>query len=658
MKMKIKWPSKKQWVQIFKVLNKKERTAFLIFLALFLGSSLSLIVILYCKNTEVQPAIGGKYSEGVVGAPRFINPIYAQGSDVDRDLVEIIFSGLMQYGPTGEIIPDAAKEVKIVDDGLTYEVYLKDNVFWHDGEYLTADDVIFTVKTIQNPDYKSPLRANYLGIEVEKINERVLRFKLKSSYSGFLERLTFKILPEHIWQSISPQNFLLTNYNLKAVGSGPYRIKKIGQDSSGLIISLDLVRFKDYFDSQKPYLSEINFRFFESEEALSEAAKKGEVDGFSISSPEYFELFKKDKWQKISLSLPRYFALFLNPDKSRFLTDENIRQALNYGTDKTEIVESVLLGQAQIVDSPILPKIYGFETPAKVYEFDQAKAEELLAEAGLEKKDNQWVKPSQEELTEFKSELKEGSKGKEVTALQTCLARDPEVYPEGKITGYFGSQTKAAVIKFQEKYAQDILQPWGFIEGTGLVSKTTRAKLNELCSQPQKDNPLKFSLITVADPILEKVGLAIKNQWESLGIAVEIHAYPASQLEKDFIKPRNYEILLFGEILEAIPDPYPFWHSSQIKDPGLNLAKYENTKADKLLEAARTTLDEETRAEKYEAFQDILIKESPAVFLYSPDYLYWIGKEIKGMNAEIIVDPSKRFANIENWYIKTHRSWK
>jgi len=656
--MKIKWPSKKQWVQIFKVLNKKERTAFLIFLALFLGSSLSLIVILYCKNTEVQPAIGGKYSEGVVGAPRFINPIYAQGSDVDRDLVEIIFSGLMQYGPTGEIIPDAAKEVKIVDDGLTYEVYLKDNVFWHDGEYLTADDVIFTVKTIQNPDYKSPLRANYLGIEVEKINERVLRFKLKSSYSGFLERLTFKILPEHIWQSISPQNFLLTNYNLKAVGSGPYRIKKIGQDSSGLIISLDLVRFKDYFDSQKPYLSEINFRFFESEEALSEAAKKGEVDGFSISSPEYFELFKKDKWQKISLSLPRYFALFLNPDKSRFLTDENIRQALNYGTDKTEIVESVLLGQAQIVDSPILPKIYGFETPAKVYEFDQAKAEELLAEAGLEKKDNQWVKPSQEELTEFKSELKEGSKGKEVTALQTCLARDPEVYPEGKITGYFGSQTKAAVIKFQEKYAQDILQPWGFIEGTGLVSKTTRAKLNELCSQPQKDNPLKFSLITVADPILEKVGLAIKNQWESLGIAVEIHAYPASQLEKDFIKPRNYEILLFGEILEAIPDPYPFWHSSQIKDPGLNLAKYENTKADKLLEAARTTLDEETRAEKYEAFQDILIKESPAVFLYSPDYLYWIGKEIKGMNAEIIVDPSKRFANIENWYIKTHRSWK
>ena len=96
MKIKIKWPSKKQWVQIFKVLNKKERTAFLIFLALFLGSSLSLIVILYCKNTEVQPAIGGKYSEGVVGAPRFINPIYAQGSDVDRDLVEIIFSGLMQ----------------------------------------------------------------------------------------------------------------------------------------------------------------------------------------------------------------------------------------------------------------------------------------------------------------------------------------------------------------------------------------------------------------------------------------------------------------------------------------------------------------------------------------------------------------------------------
>ena len=238
------WPSKRQWFQIFKVLNKKERIALFIFLGLFLISSISLITVLYFKNTEIQPKVSGKYLEGMVGSPRFINPIYAQSNDVDRDLVEIIFSSLMKYGADGEIIPDLAKEVKIKEEGRIYEVYLKEELFWHDGEGLTGDDVIFTLQTIQNPDYKSPLRGNYLGIEAEKIEENGIRFKLKIPYSGFLERLTFKIIPEHIWKGVLPQNFLLSNYNLEPVGSGPYQFKNLRQDSSGSIVSLNLIRFK------------------------------------------------------------------------------------------------------------------------------------------------------------------------------------------------------------------------------------------------------------------------------------------------------------------------------------------------------------------------------------------------------------------------------
>lgn len=117
-------------------------------------------------------------------------------------------------------------------------------------------------------------------------------------------------------------------------------------------------------------------------------------------------------------------------------------------------------------------------------------------------------------------------------------------------------------------------------------------------------------------------------------------------------------MLLFGEVLEIIPDPYPFWHSSQVKDPGLNLAKYENKSADKLLESARVSLDEETRAKKYQEFQDILIGDAPALFLYSPEYIYYVSKNIKGVDAKIIAEPSKRFANIEGWFIKTKRAWK
>ena len=613
-------PSRHQWVKTFGLLTKKEKKAFLIFSALFLISGASLAIIFYFNNTEIRPAVGGKLIENIVGSPRFINPIYAQGSDVDRDLTEIIFSGLMKYDGQGKIIPDLASKIKVSDDGTIYEVTLKDDVFWHDGEKLNADDVIFTIKTIQNPDYKSPVRANYLGVEVEKISDTALRFKLKTAFSGFTERLTLKILPRHIWQEISPQNFLLTNYNLKPIGSGPYQFKSLKQGSSGFITSMNLVRNKNYYDDsqfRRPYLSEISFQFLKAEKE------------------------KEGDYQKISISLPRYFALFFNADKSRFLDDIKVRQALNYATNKNEIIELALAGQGKAVDSPILPDLYGYAQPAKIYEFNKEKTEELLTQTNFEKIDGQWMKTAKQITVEFKSELKLGSSGKEVTALQNCL--------EVQTTGYFGDKTLEAVKKFQQKYG---------ISNTGTVGKLTRAKLLEVCSKPAEQTPVKFSMTTVQDQVLEKVADILKNQWGAAGIGLDIRSYPPPQLEQEVIKPRDYQILLFGEVLEMTPDPFPFWHSSQKKDPGLNLAKYENRDADKLLESARTSLNEETRAKKYDSFQNIVIQDAPAVFLYNQAYIYYVPKNIKGVDVEKAIDPSKRFANIEDWHIKTKRIWK
>ena len=646
-------PSKRQWVQFLSVLNRREKIAFFIFLGLFIGSGIFSTINFYVRHTEIAPSAGGKYIEGLVGSPRFINPIYAQSSDVDRDLVEIIFSSL---------VPDLTQELKITEEGRVYEIALKDNIFWHDGEKLTADDVIFTLKTIQNPDYKSPLRANYLGIEIQKINEHTLILKIKDPYGAFLERLEdLKIMPEHIWRDISPQNFLLTNYNLKPIGSGPYQFKNLKQNSANIIVSLTLVKFKNYFAGNlgKPYLSEISFRFFESTADLINAAKRKEINGFSITSPANFNLFNNGAFNEASLSLPRYFAIFFNADKSKFLQDVKIRQALNYAVNKAEIIQSVLLNRGQIVDSPVLPEIYGYELPTDTYGFNLEKAQSLLENAGWHKKDGRWIQTTKIVSTEFKNELKLGSRGAEVSNLQTCLAQDPEIYPEGQITGNFGAQTKEAVIRFQEKYKEAILAPGGLTQGTGTVSKNTRAKLNEVCSQPPKETPLTLSLVTVDDPILKEVASIIKKQWGAAGIGVEITAYPVSQLIQDFIKPRNYEMLLFGEVLGEIPDPFPFWHSSQVKDPGLNLAKYENKKADILLETARVSMDEATRAQKYQEFQNILIADAPGVFLYRPDYVYFVDKKIKGgLETGTIVDPSERFANIENWYAKQKRAWR
>jgi len=658
-----KWPSKSQWRQIFKVLTKKEKIFFFAFLTLFLGGAFFLVFNFYFKNTEIKPAFGGSFAEGVVGSPRFINPIYGEISDIDRDLVQLIFAGLMKYDGSGKIVPDLVKEgYKFLEEGRVFEVSLKENIFWQDGEKLTVDDVIFTIETIQNPDYKSPLRPAWVGVDIEKISELTLRLKLKNPSAVFLENLTLKILPRHIWQEIPPDNFPLSVYNLQPIGSGPYQLKKIKQDKLGYIKSLTLTENVHYF-GEKPKIKEIVFYFYNNEEELIKAAKRKEVQGFSLLNPESFEFFKKNEFKLHFFSLPRYFAVFFNLEKSEVLANGKVRQALNYGTDKEEIVEEVFQEQGKVIHSPILPEIYGFKNPAKIYEFDVEKAKELLDEAGFLEKENKREKIiKRETISKFKNDLKLGSQGLEVKELQRCLsaspAGGPDIYPEGKITGSFDQKTKDALIRFQEKYAKEILEPWGFNKGTGIVSKTTREKLNELCDlSPEKTLPLKISLVTVNQSPLIEVANILKNQWSKLGAEITVETLD-SQTVEDIIKNRNYEALLFGEVLSAVPDPLPFWHSLQKRDPGSNLSLYENKEVDKLLEGARQSLDSEIRAQKLESFQDILISDAPAVFLYSQDYIYLTSKKIKGIEKKMIVDPSERFSGITNWYIKTKRVWK
>ena len=655
-----KWPSRPQWGQFLKVLTKKEKILFFLFSFLAFFSFSFLLVNFYFDQTKVVPAAGGKYIEGVVGFPRFINPIYAPSNDVDRDLTELLFAGLMKYNQEGEIVPDLTN-CQIKNEGKIYDCFLKKGGLWHDGKEITPEDIIFTVKIIQDPEYNSPLRINWLEIETEKISKNGVRFKLKNPYPGFLENLTLKILPKHIWENISPENFPLVKQNLQPIGSGPYQFKELKKDKVGRPISITLIANSEYFGS-KPKISQISFKFFENEEKLILAFQKKEIDGLSISYPKYYEKFETRRdgiFQNISL--PRYFAVFFNQEKSKVLAEKEVRIALNYGTNKQEILEKVFHNLGKVVNSPILPEIYGFSLPETIYQYDLEKAKEILKTAGFketkEGKREKIIKKAPE--FEFKNDLRVGSKGKEVEELQKCLAKDPKIYPEGEITGFFGNLTKKAVIKFQEKYSEEILEPWGFKKGTGIVSKTTRKKLNEICFEaPLEILPLSIKLTTVDQPFLKETANLLKKQWEKLGVEVEIETFDIDTLEREILKPRNYQALLFGQILGKIPDPFPFWHSSQKRDPGLNLASYENEKVDKLLEKGKITTDFEKRAEIYEKFQNILLEDAPAIFLLQPDYVYFLPSKIKGTNLTLIVDPSKRFSEIENWYIKTKRVWR
>ena len=186
------------------LLSKKERY-FVLGLAILVIASLITWYSNYRLTRMVEkPDYGGSYAEGIVGSPQYINPILCQTNDTDRDISELIFSGLMKYDSQENLVPDLAERYAIGEGGKIYDFFLRKNILWHDGKPFNADDVVFTFQTIQNPNYKSPLIFNWSGVEIEKIDDWTVRFKLKNAYAPFLNSTTVGILPKHIWVNMSP----------------------------------------------------------------------------------------------------------------------------------------------------------------------------------------------------------------------------------------------------------------------------------------------------------------------------------------------------------------------------------------------------------------------------------------------------------------------
>lgn len=644
-----KFPSKKQWKRFFSVLSKKEKILFSILAFLFIFSGIFLSLNFYFKNTKVSPAIGGSFIEGIIGQPRIINPLYLSNQDADRDIVEVIFSGLMKYDENGQIIKDLIQDYSIKEQGKIYEITLKEGLLWHDGKPITSDDIIFTINLIQNPEYQSPLRVRWAGVLVEKTTSRTVSFKLPKKYAGFSETLTVKILPKHIFENVSPQNLPMSLVSEEyLVGSGIFKIKKIDHEQNGSIKKIVLERNKNYY-GQKPFLKELSFVFFNDEKSLKKALFLNEVDGFTINNlAQYKDELKS--MEVYSMAVPRYFAIFFNAKNEGVFKDKSLKQALSFATNKEDIVKNIFSQKAQVVHSPILPSFFNFNGPKFDDQFDLVRAQQILQKS--------LATTPQTGL--FTQTLRVGSSGKEVEMLQTCLAKFSDIYPGGEISGSFGAKTKEAVIKFQEKYSQEILAPSNTTKGTGDVKEATREKLNSICFPKEEISTSKIAItLTTCDKFpLPEIAKELKQQWDKAGFETTIEIVSLADLQNNILPKDNFNILLFGEALGAIPDPFPFWHSSQKDYPGLNIANYASKSADALLEKAREAQTAQERQTSLEQFQDILTQDMPAIFLIRPDYIYALSEKVKGFTMLKITEPAKRFSNVETWYTKTKREWK
>lgn len=564
------FPSRDQFRYTFRLFSKRERLVFIILAILAAVGLFGTLDKINRRFSNLVPASGGTWREGIVGSPHFINPLLAI-SDPDRDLAGLIYSGFLRPDGKGALIPDLAERYEISPDGLSYTFIIKPGASFHDGEPLRADDVIFTVELAKNPALKSPVRASWEGVNMEKVDDRTVRFILKRPYAPFLENATLGIVPKHVWKDIQPEQMSLSEFNINPVGSGPFKVSKVSRESGGIVTSYALEPFRGYLLG-KPYLKKLIFNFYPSEVELLGAYERKTVDAVGALSPQNIKkILRKDGLVR-TLTLPRVFGVFFNQNEQSLFAEKSVREALALATNKKEVIEEVLQGYGEALDSPIPPGTFGALEENEPAIYDLKAAEALLEKNG-------WRKSAE----------------------------------------------------------------------TGIYEKVEKKKVAK---------QLIFSLATSNSPDLIRTADVLRKSWEELGAKVEVRVFEISDLNQNVIRPRKYDALLFGEVVGRDPDPFAFWHSSQRNDPGLNIALYTNRKVDKILEEARTLSAPEERGGKYAEFQKEIIKDAPAIFLYSPHYLYLIPSELKGLGTEHIVLPSERFSASHLWHFETRYVWK
>jgi peptide/nickel transport system substrate-binding protein len=516
------------------------------------------------KGSSNLPGFGGEYIEGLVGQPRFVNPVLAPASGIDTDIAKVVYAQLLKFDKDLNLVADLAKSLPTVsEDQKTYTIKLKENLKWQDGRPIRSDDVIFTIQTIQNSEFESPLQSNWNRVAIEKVDDLTINFTLREISASFIINFNLGILPKHVWENLGPNNFRLSDLNLKPVGSGPFSVKEIRKTSDGTILSMTLESNKNYYEG-RPYLDKLTLKFLEDSEGLVAAYQAREIDSLG-----YLPFDRKtfvetsDKFNQHLINLPQYQAVFFNLLKNKVLQDKAVRQALWLATDRQEIIDEVYLGFAKQAYGPVLTGNLGY---------------------------------------------------------------DPEV-------------ERQTHINLEE--AADILDrgKWVLDESTSIRKKN--------------DVSLEFNLTTNNFVLNVKTAQIIKKQWEQIGAKINLVIVSAADLQQQNIRLREFDALLFAQNTGADPDPFAFWHSTQVRSPGLNLSGFKDSTADKLLTDARQTNDVVVRAANYQKFQEIIIDEIPAVFLDSAVYVYNVTKKVQGINLETIIHPSDRFVDVHKWFIKT-----
>jgi peptide/nickel transport system substrate-binding protein len=294
------------------------------------------------------------YYEGIVGSPGVLNPLFEK-TDIEKDINRLVYRSLVKVNSKGEPVPDLAEKYT-VEDSKEYTFYLRQDVYWHDGKKFSADDVIHTVKLTQNPSIQGSYQDIFKDIEITKVDEYTVKFKLKEPFAPFPTTVALGIIPKHI-----PLN------NFKPVGTGPFRVKETSK--THLTLSNDKL--------------DVVFKYYPSYQMAIQALKLGEIHGLGGVDHEEKKIF--ENWPNFQVySGPthrRFVGIFLNT-KDGPVSERVVRQALAYATPTEKIINEAIEGEGQPIYSPVSSLSWAKTEEHKKYTYNLEKSKELLEKAG------------------------------------------------------------------------------------------------------------------------------------------------------------------------------------------------------------------------------------------------------------------------------------
>jgi peptide/nickel transport system substrate-binding protein len=537
-------------------------------------------------SAETRP-----YVEGALGGPVSVTPLTAR-TQVDRDLVALLFSGLLRNGPDGTIVPDLAERWSVDTTGTTWTVDLRDDARWHDGEPVTSDDVLFTIGSLQDASYTGPSSTSWSEVTVTASGPRRVVFSLQTPLGGFLQALTQPLAPAHLLADVPVDGLADDPFGQQPIGSGPFALVELTDQSASLVPAGDFVLPEEDASADpssavapdslatpapsgrpsrpQPYLPGIEFRYYTDPGELAADFRAGALDGASgISRQEAAQLGSEAGTRLLRYPGATLTAVLLNlrPSHPEFASPA-VRTAFLQAIDRVRLIDAAYAMSAASATGPIPPSSPMFDAAADpVVAYDRFGASRALTKAGWAHKDDGWYLP-----------------------------------------------------------------------------KATKPLTLEVVSPTEGTNP---GLFAAAE--------AVVRDWTALGFKVTHAPLPPAQFVTDRLATGTFQVAVVDVTVGLDPDLYPLFASSQTLTGGSNVMGVQDPALDALLAKARAPGPDAVRKTAYSDLQKQLATGRYLLPLAFADEVVVARDTLEGPVLRQASDPSDRFWDVLTWRLAVDR---